>query len=151
MSNYFENIYAWYLWLRNGKSVNEGKTFAVLLTDLSKAFDCLSHDLITAKLDTYRFSLSTAMLMQSYLSSRKQRTKMNTAYSSCKEILLGVPQGSILGPLMFNIFICDLFSIMNKVDFASYADDNTICYRKWYKRGHELFNKKYQTNNFTGL
>ena len=56
------------------KSVDKGKTFGVLLTDLSKAFDCLSHDLIIAKLNAYGFSLSTARLMQSYLYTRTQRT-----------------------------------------------------------------------------
>ena len=63
--------------------------------------------------------------MQSYLSNRKQRTKINTAYSSWVEIIFGVPQSSNLGSLLFNIFICDLFLIINKVDFASYAEDNT--------------------------
>ena len=56
------------------KSVDKGKTFGVLLTDLSKAFDCLSHDLIIAKLNAYGFSLSTARSMQSYLYTRTQRT-----------------------------------------------------------------------------
>ena len=76
------------------KSVDKGKTFAVLLTDLSKVFDCLPHNINIAKLNTYGFSLSAARLIQSYLSKRKQITKINTAYSSWEEILFDVPQGS---------------------------------------------------------
>ena len=72
-------------------SVDKGKAFGVLLTDLSKAFDCLSHELIIAKLNAYGFSLSVRKLMQSYLSQRKQRTKINQAYSFWEEILFGVP------------------------------------------------------------
>ena len=60
-----------------------------------------------------------------YLSNRKQRTKINTSYSSWQNVEIGVPQGSILGPLLFNVFICDLFYIMKDTEFASYADDNT--------------------------
>ena len=67
--------------------------------------------------------------MQNYLSNRKQRTKINSDFSSWEEVLVGVHLGpylaSILGPSLFNIFLYDLFFIMNETDFASYADDNT--------------------------
>ena len=106
-------------------AVDNKKTFGVLLTDLSKAFDCLSHELLLAKLHAYGFSIPALRLVYSYLKNRKQRTKINSAYSCWEEIIFGVPQGSILGPLLFNIFLCDLFYMMSDTDLASYADDDT--------------------------
>ena len=100
------------------RAVDNGKVFGIWLTDLSKAFDCLSHELLLAKLHAYGFSISALRLIYSYLANRKQKTKINSSYSSWYEILFGVPQGSILGPLLFNIFLC-------QKDFVSYADDNT--------------------------
>ena len=106
-------------------AIDNRKTFGALLTDLSKAFDCLSHDLLIAKLNEYGFSIAFLRLLQNYLSNRKQRTTINSDFSSWEDILFGVPQWSILGPLLFNIFLFDLLFIMNETDFASYADDNT--------------------------
>ena len=85
-------------------TVDKGKSFGVLLTDLSKAFDCLLHDHLLAKLHCYRFSLPALKLIHSYLQNRKQRTKINSTYRSWEEILFRIPQGSILGTLLFNIF-----------------------------------------------
>ena len=78
-------------------------SFGALLKDLYKAFDCLSHKLLPAKLHAYGFSIAALRLIQSYLTNAKQRTKINLSYSPWEEILFCAPQGSILGPLLFNI------------------------------------------------
>ena len=96
-----------------------------MLTDLSKAFDCLPHDLLIAKLHAYGFDTSSLKLIHSYLTNRYQRVKINNSFSEYHLIKYGVPQGSILGPILFNIFLCDLFLIVDDIDIASYADDNT--------------------------
>ena len=104
------------------------KVAGAILTDLSKAFDCLSHDLLIAKLEAYGFDKSALIFVYDYLKNRKQRIKLNGSYSSWKELLCGVPQGSILGPLLFNIFINDIFFFLDKSKLANYADDNsTYC------------------------
>ena len=96
-----------------------------LLTDLSKAFDCIDHELLIAKLHAYGFDNDALKFIYSYLKGRKQRTKRNSSYSSFAEILFGVPQISILGPLLHNAYICDLFYDTDDLDFTSFADGNT--------------------------
>ena len=65
-------------------------------------------------------------LINDYLSNRKQRTKIENTYSTWLDIIFGVPQGSILGPLLFNVFLADLFFTVNDINIASYADINTL-------------------------
>ena len=82
---------------------------------LSKAFDCLPNDQIIEKLKTYGVSDSSCRLMASYLSNRTQRVKIGKVVSSWAKIIKGVPQGSILGPLIFKIFIKNIFFILSLI------------------------------------
>ena len=107
------------------KILDKGGTFGALLTDLSKAFDCMTHDLLIAKPHALNFDMNALNLVFDYLTGRKQRVKINSSFSSYLDIFQGVPQGSILGPLLFNIFLCDLYLFVEEVDIISYADDNT--------------------------
>ena len=108
------------------KSLDKNENMGLFMMDLSKAFDCIPHELLIAKLNAYGFDKTSLKLIYSYLKNRHQRVKINSTYSSWKEIINGVPQGSVLGPLLFNLFINDIFYFVKDSDICNYADDNTL-------------------------
>ena len=104
---------------------NKGLAGAVFM-DLSKAFDCVNHGLLIAKLSAYGLNKDALQLIRSYLSNRQQRVKINSSFSDWKEIKIGVPQGSVLGPLLFNVFVNDIFWFVHRTKICNYAGDTTI-------------------------
>ena len=110
------------------KAINEGKFIGTIMVDFRKAFDLVDHDLLLKKLSYYKCGNNFINLMKSYLKNRTQVVSVNGTKSNTAEISSGVPQGSILDPLLFLIFINDLPLVLSgKVPSTDmYADDTTI-------------------------
>ena len=94
--------------------------------DLSKAFDSLNHELLIAKLKCYGLDQHAVEFFRSYLSNRYQCCKVNNVLGDWRKIIAGVPQGSILSPLLFNIFLNDIFFFQNDTNLGNCADDSTL-------------------------
>ena len=107
------------------KYLDTGGHGSALLTDLYKAFDCINHQLLIAKLNAYGVYTNSRYILASYLVKTKQRTKVNGSYSNFDGTFSGVPQGSKLDRLLFNIYICDLIFGIGDLNIASYAGDIT--------------------------
>ena len=108
------------------RALDRGEYVSGLLMDLSKVFDTINHDLLIAKLEAYGFSKQALKLMKSYLKNRKQKVQINIKVSSERDLIAGVLQGSIDGPLLFNLFINDLIFFIEQCTLRNYADDNKI-------------------------
>ena len=106
--------------------LDEDFVVGAVLTDLSKAFDCITHDLLIAKLAAYGFSDKALRYAYSYLKNRKQCVRINNTYSTYQKIISGVPQGLILRPIFFNLSINDLFFFVTNVSLHNFADNNTL-------------------------
>ena len=108
------------------KSIDDKNIIGAVFTDLSKAFGCIPHDLLVAKCHAYGLSMDTITFIYSYMKRGKQGVKTNDTGSLFKILLSGVPQGSILGPILFSTFNNDLLFFINEAKLANLADDNTI-------------------------
>ena len=94
--------------------------------DLSKAFGCIPHDMLIAKLSAYGLNGNASKYIYTYLKNRKQFVRVNNVCSDFKYITSGVPQGSIVGPILFNAFLNDFFFCIRKASVHNFADDNTL-------------------------
>ena len=113
--------------IKNWKTALDKSSFTgAVLMNLSKAFDCIPHDLLIAKLYAYGQSFSLVTFLNSQLKDRKQNVRINNIFSEFQNILSGVPQCSILGLILVNIFLNDLFLCIKKSDLHNFADHNTI-------------------------
>ncbi len=111
---------------KNANNTNRHAKAAISM-DLSKAFDSIPHNLLLAKLSAYGISDLSLRLVQSNLQDRHQRVEIEDITSDKIIVTKGVPQGSVLGPLLFNIFLSDLLNFV-KVAKMSNADDNQLYY-----------------------
>ena len=108
------------------QAIDNGSTVGTVAMDLSRAFDKMPHALLIAKLHAYGLSEDACNLIINYLRNRRHRVKITGTCSEWATINRGVPQGSVLGPLLFNIFLDDLFYVNMGSEIANYADDNRL-------------------------
>ena len=108
------------------KGLDNSGLVGTILMDLSKAYNSLPHDHSIVKFETYCLDKPSLNLVNGYLRFRKQKIKIGTSYSDWANVARGIPQRRILEPLLFNIFINDIFLLIEKSHICKFADDNTL-------------------------
>ena len=108
------------------KSSTQKRIYLHLIYGSFKGLDTINHELLVAKRHAYGFSKNALNLMCSYLKNRRQRVQINNNFSATKTVIVGIPQGSTNGPLLFNLFINDPALFLTKTMLSNYADDNNL-------------------------
>ena len=108
------------------KALDREENMSAMFIDFPKAFDTINHGFLLSKLHAYGFSKQALSFRCSYLKNRRQKVQINNKFSSLKEVIAGVPQGSIDEPLIFNLFINDIFPFICFSTLSNYADDNHL-------------------------
>ncbi len=109
------------------KSIDYGNFTGVVFLDLKKAFDTVDHEILLKKLYRYSFSVNAVEWFRNYVLNRKQLIKVNGVKSDLKNVVCGVPQGSILGPLLFILYINDMIEYLVESRINLYVDDTALC------------------------
>ena len=109
-----------------GQHLDNDKVVGGVFMDLSKAFDCVPHNLLRTKLAAYSVDENLLIYIYSYLSNRKQCVRINNVHSRFQNVISGVPQRSIVGPTLFNCFFNGFFYFIDKASVHNFADDNSL-------------------------
>ena len=125
------------------EDLNGSKIGLAAYLDVRKAFDTINHELLLSKLESNGLNVSLCLLLRNYLSNRKQKTRLFNGLSDLKPVSIGVPQGSTLGPILFIIYVNDLFKVLEHSKAIMYADDTVLYYSN---NNHRVVRKKLQTD-----